>query len=134
MQIDHALERWVFAMGPLMVMDISGQGIGWSIRKRRAVEQPGRSYSPLPDRICELGRYGQKSSAGCYLYPQGGRVAVEDPLVTQFVLDHSAAIGTPRRRISDQKTVERCLCATINKGARIIEEGIAAPPLDIDAV
>lgn len=133
-QIDGAMERWGFAMGPLRVMDLAGQDIGWSIRKRRAVEQPERPYSKIPDMICEQGRFGQKTGAGFYLYPEGSRSAVSDPSIEAMILEHSASLGITRRDISDEEIVERCMFAMINEGARILEEKIAARPLDIDAV
>jgi 3-hydroxyacyl-CoA dehydrogenase len=133
-QIDAAMEKWGFAMGPLKVMDLAGQDIGWNIRKRRAVEQPDRPYSKLPDMICEKGRFGQKTGAGFYLYPEGSRAAVVDPEIDAMIVAHSGALGIERRQISDEEIVERCLFAMINEGARILEEGIAARPLDIDAV
>lgn len=133
-QIDGAMERWGFAMGPLKVMDLAGQDIGWSIRKRRAVEQPDRPYSKIPDMVCELGRFGQKTGAGFYLYPEGSRSAVSDPEIEKMIVEHSRQLGIARREISDEEIVERCLFAMINEGGRILEEKIAARPLDIDAV
>lgn len=133
-QVDGAMERWGFAMGPLKVMDLAGQDIGWSIRKRRTVEQPDRPYSKIPDKVCELGRFGQKTGAGFYLYPEGSRSAVPDPEIEKMIVDYSKEIGLARREISDGEIVERCLFAMINEGARILEEKIAARPLDIDAV
>ncbi|MGQ9366800.1 3-hydroxyacyl-CoA dehydrogenase NAD-binding domain-containing protein [Azospirillum sp. ST 5-10] len=133
-QIDGAMERWGFAMGPLRVMDLAGQDIGWTIRKRRAVERPDRPYSRLPDLLCERGRFGQKSGAGYYLYGDGNRRGDPDPEVDALVLAHSAALGVTRRAIADEEIVARCLFAMVNEGARILDEGIAARPLDIDVV
>ena len=132
-QIDAALERWGFAMGPCRTMDLAGQDIGWAIRKRRAVEQPDRPYSTVIDRICERGRFGQKTGKGIYLY-QDGRTATPDPEIEALIVAHSAEIGLTRREITDDEIVERCLLALINEGLRIVGEGIAYRPVDVDVV
>lgn len=132
-QVDAAMEAWGMAMGPLRTMDLAGQDIGWSIRKRRAVEQPDRPYSVIPDLICAMGRYGQKTGAGYYLYPRGGKPEV-DPAIDALVVEESRRLGIARRPISDEEIVERCVYALVNEGARALEEGIAARPLDIDTV
>jgi 3-hydroxyacyl-CoA dehydrogenase len=133
-QIDRALEAWGFAMGPLKVMDLAGQDIGWKIRQRRAIEQPDRPYSAIPDQICEMGRFGQKTGAGYYLYPNHQNTPVPDPAIDALIVKHSAALGLDRRAIADEEIVSRCLLALVNEGARIVEDGIAARPLDVDAV
>jgi len=130
-QIDGALERWGMAMGPCRTMDLVGQDIGQAIRQRRAVEQPDRPYSAVIDKVCELGRFGQKSGAGLYAYADG-RTAEPDPAIEQLILDHSAQLGLVRRPISDEEIVSRCLLAMINEGARIVGEGIAYRPVDVD--
>ncbi|WP_327754847.1 3-hydroxyacyl-CoA dehydrogenase NAD-binding domain-containing protein (plasmid) [Sphingobium sp. SJ10-10] len=132
-QIDAAMERWGMAMGPCRTMDLAGQDIGWAIRKRRAVEQPDRPYSGVIDRICELSRFGQKSGKGIYVYPDG-RTAEPDPEITKLIEDYSAEIGLTRRAISDEEIVSRCLLALINEGARIMGDGIAYRPVDVDMI
>ncbi|MES2174978.1 MAG: 3-hydroxyacyl-CoA dehydrogenase NAD-binding domain-containing protein [Pseudomonadota bacterium] len=132
-QIDQAMEAWGMAMGPLRVLDLAGQDIGWAIRKRRAVEQPDRPYSGIVDRICEMGRFGQKVGKGIYNYADG-RTAVPDPEIERLFADYSAEIGLERRSISDAEIVERCLLALINEGARIVGEGIAYRPVDVDMI
>jgi 3-hydroxyacyl-CoA dehydrogenase len=132
-QLDGALKRWGMAMGPVAVMDLAGQDIGWSIRKRRAVEQPDRPYSRIPDLVCELGRFGQKTGAGFYRYPDG-RTAEPDPEIDALILAESARLGITRREISDAEIVERCIYALINEGAKILGEGVAYRPVDVDVV
>ena len=132
-QIDSALERFGMAMGPFKVMDLAGQDIGWNIRQRRANEDPHRPYSKIPDIICEMGRLGQKTGSGFYKYPDG-RTAQIDPFVSALIVDHSRNIGTARRTIEDDEIVERCILALINEGARVLAEGIAYRPVDIDIV
>ncbi len=133
-QIDKALENFGFAMGPFRVGDLAGNDIAWYIRKRLYVEYPDRYFSRIPDRICELGRFGQKTGAGWYDYKPGDRNAAPSELVTQIVLEESARLGLARRKVGDQEIVERALYALINEGARILEEGIALRASDIDVV
>jgi 3-hydroxyacyl-CoA dehydrogenase len=114
-------------------MDLAGQDIGWSIRKRRALEHPDRPYSMIPDLVCELGRYGQKTGRGFYLYPDGRR-AVVDPEIDALVIAHADALGVTRRTIEDAEIVERCVLALVNEGARLLAEGFAYRPADIDVV
>jgi 3-hydroxyacyl-CoA dehydrogenase len=132
-QIDTVLERWGMAMGPCRTMDLVGQDIGWAIRKRRIAQVPDQPYSGVIDRICEMGRFGQKTGAGIYLYRDGGTAEV-DPTIDRLVIDYSAEIGLTRREISDDEILSRCLLAMINEGARILGEGIAYRPVDIDMV
>jgi 3-hydroxyacyl-CoA dehydrogenase len=133
-QIDRALENFGFAMGPYRVADLAGNDIGWSIRKRLYTEYPDRPFSRIPDRICELGRFGQKSGAGWYDYKPGERAAIPSEAVTKIVLEESERLGLKRRKVSDEEIVERALYALINEGARILEEGVAARSSDIDIV
>jgi 3-hydroxyacyl-CoA dehydrogenase len=133
-QIDKALEAFGFAMGPFRVSDLAGNDISWSIRKRLYTEHPERAFSRIPDRICELGRFGQKTGAGWYDYQPGERNAIPSEVVTNIILEESSRLGIARRKISDQEIVERALYALINEGARILEEGIAQRSSDIDVV
>jgi 3-hydroxyacyl-CoA dehydrogenase len=133
-QIDQALESFGFAMGPFRVADLAGNDIGWAIRKRLYAEFPERTFSTIPDRICELGRFGQKTGAGWYDYQPGDRKAHPSEVVTRIILEESSRLGRPRRKIGDEEIVERALYALINEGARILEEGIAQRASDIDVV
>ena len=133
-QIDKALEKFGFAMGPFRVSDLAGNDIAWHIRKRLYLEYPDRVYSKTPDRICELGRFGQKTSAGWYDYKPGERTANPSDLVTKLVLEESARLGLTPRKVSDEEIVERALYSLINEAARILEEGIALRASDIDIV
>jgi 3-hydroxyacyl-CoA dehydrogenase len=131
--VDGALERWGMAMGPFAVMDLAGGDIGWAIRKRRALEQPQRLYSAIPDRLCELGRFGQKTGAGWYQHDPATRARNPDEVVRRLVTEHAKSVGRTRR-IADEEIVERCLLALVNEGAQLLEEGIAQRGSDIDAV
>lgn len=133
LQVDLAMERWGMAMGPFAVMDLAGGDIGWAIRKRRAIERPAEVYSAIPDRICELGRFGQKTGAGYYrYYAKGKRTA--DPEIDTLVARYSDEIGLTRRIVSDEEIVERCVLALVNEGARLRAEGICQRTSDIDVV
>jgi 3-hydroxyacyl-CoA dehydrogenase len=133
-QIDKAMEKFGFAMGPFRVSDLAGNDILWYIRKRLYVEYPDRVFSKTPDRICELGRFGQKTGAGWYDYKPGDRAANPSDLVTKIVLEESAKLGITRRKVSDEEIVQRALYSLINEAARILEEGIALRASDIDVV
>ena len=133
-QIDKAMEKFGFAMGPFRVSDLAGNDILWYIRKRMYVEYPDLVFSKTPDRICELGRFGQKTGAGWYDYKPGDRAAIPSDLVNKIVLEESAKLGLARRKIGDEEIVQRALYSLINEGARILEEGIALRASDIDVV
>jgi 3-hydroxyacyl-CoA dehydrogenase len=133
-QVDSALERFGFAMGPFRMSDLAGNDIGWAIRKRRAAERPDISYSTLADRLCELGRFGQKTGAGWYDYRPGDRTPAPSVEVETMITTHAQALGIERRAIADQEIVERLVYALVNEGARILEQGIALRASDIDMV
>jgi len=121
-------------MGPFRVSDLAGNDILWYIRKRMYKEYPNLVFSKIPDRICELGRFGQKTGAGWYDYKPGDRNAAPAELVTKIVQEEAAKLGLPRRTISDAEIVDRALYSLINEAARILEEGIAIRASDIDIV
>jgi 3-hydroxyacyl-CoA dehydrogenase len=133
-QVDGALQRWGMAMGPFTMYDMAGNDIGWEIRKRRYQERPDFVYSRLPDRVCELGRFGQKTGKGFYKYEPGSRKPLPDPEVQDIIEKYRTEIGVKPRPISDEEIVERCMYALANEGARILEEGIALRASDIDMV
>ena len=133
-QVDKALEKWGMAMGPFRMGDLAGLDVGWYIRKRHYAEDPKASRAVVADKVCELGRYGQKTGKGWYSYKPGDRTAYPDPEVEKIILEASAAAGIARRKISDEEIVERLVFALVNEGARILEEGIALRASDIDMV
>ncbi|MES2323827.1 MAG: 3-hydroxyacyl-CoA dehydrogenase NAD-binding domain-containing protein [Pseudomonadota bacterium] len=133
-QVDKAVEKFGFAMGPFRMGDLAGNDIGWYIRKRRYVESPEITYSKTADLLCEMGRYGQKTGAGWYDYKAGDRKAYPSTEVNDMIVKHSADIGVERRKISDQEIVERLVYSLVNEGASILEEGIAMRASDIDMV
>ena len=133
-QVDRALEKFGMAMGLFRVGDLAGNDISWAVRKRRYVENPGVQYSKIADRLCELGRFGQKTSAGWYRYEPGKRDPIPDPVVDGIIEEYRREIGIAPRAISDDEIVDRCVLALANEGARILEEDIAQRASDIDVV
>lgn len=133
-QVDRAIERFGFAMGPFRMSDLAGNDIGWAIRKRRYQEQPDLHYSKIADRLCEQGRFGQKTGAGWYDYVPGERKAKPSALVDEMVVAYSKERGIERRQIGDDEIVERLVFALANEGAKILEEKIASKASDIDMV
>jgi len=132
--VDRALQDFGMAMGPLATGDLAGLDVGWRIRKEyRHLEQPGIRQPFAEDRLCELGRYGQKTGAGWYKY-DGQRKAQLDPAVDEFVAKWVAEAGIAQRQISASEIVDRCLYALVNEGARILEEGFALRASDIDII
>ena len=133
-QVDRALEKFGMAMGLFRMSDLAGNDIGWAIRKRRYIEQPDMLYPRIADKLCELGRFGQKTGKGWYRYEAGAREAIVDPEVDALITAHRAELGITPRAISDEEIVSRCILALVNEGARILDEGIAARASDIDMV
>ncbi|MFN4361209.1 MAG: 3-hydroxyacyl-CoA dehydrogenase NAD-binding domain-containing protein [Hylemonella sp.] len=133
-QVDKAVEKFGFAMGPFRMGDLAGNDIGWAIRKRRYVEKPGMKYSKTADLLCELGRYGQKTGAGWYDYKPGKRDAIPSQLVVDMIEKHRKELGITPRKISDEEIVQRLVYALVNEAAHILEEGIASRASDIDMV
>ncbi len=133
-QVDKAIEKFGFAMGPFRMGDLAGNDIGWAIRKRRAVEHPDMKYSRTADKLCELGRFGQKTGAGWYDYQAGKRDAIPSQLVNKMIEDHRKELGITPRKISDDEIVQRLVYALVNEGAHILEDGIASKSGDIDMV
>src|SRR5437899_7359279 len=132
--VDKALYDFGMAMGPLATGDLAGLDVGWRIRKEyRHLQKPGIRQPFAEDKLCELGRYGQKTGAGWYKYDDQRR-ALPDPEVTQLVRRWAAAAGIPQRQISAEEIVDRCLYALVNEGARILEEGYALRAVDIDII
>jgi 3-hydroxyacyl-CoA dehydrogenase len=133
-QVDKAVEKFGFAMGPFRMGDLAGNDIGWAIRKRRYVEKPGMKYSKTADLLCEKGRFGQKTGAGWYDYVPGKRDAIPNAEVNQMIEAHRAALGITPRKISDEEIVQRLVFSLINEAAHILQEGIASRASDIDMV
>ncbi len=134
-QIDAALEKFGFAMGPFAVGDLAGLDIGWATRKRLAPTRDARERVPTyPDKMCEAGNFGQKTGKGYYIYEAGKRARVPNPEVMTLIEAERAELGITPRAFSDDEIVRRYMAAMVNEGAKVLEEGIARRPLDIDMV
>jgi 3-hydroxyacyl-CoA dehydrogenase len=132
--VDKALYDFGMAMGPLTTADLAGLDVSWRIRKEhRHLEEPGFRRAVIEDRLCELGRYGQKTSAGWYKYDENRR-PIPDPGVADMVRELVTAAGIQQRQISAEEIVDRCIFALVNEGARILEEGAALRAVDIDII
>ena len=133
-QVDKAIEKFGFAMGPFRMGDLAGNDIGWAIRKRRYQEKPSMKYSKTADLLCEKGRFGQKTGAGWYDYAAGKRDAVPNQEVVAMIDKHRLSLGITPRKIPDEEIVQRLVYSLVNEAAHILEEGIASKASDIDMV
>ena len=131
-QVNQALSNFGMAMGPLAMDDMAGLDIGWAIRKEFArFEKPGVRRPRLPDILCEMRRFGQKSGRGWSLY-DADRKSSPDPEIAGLAEKTAHEAGIQRRTILDEEIVDRCIYALVNEGARILEDGIALRAIDID--
>ncbi len=127
-EVDRALTGFGLAMGPFAMSDLAGLDVSWRIRKQKGTTQP------IADRLCELGRFGQKTGAGYYRYGEDGRTPHPDPQVAEIVEAEGLKVHASRRQIGAEEIVERCMLALVNEGAKLLEEGIALRASDIDVV
>ena len=125
-QVDAVVTKFGFPMGPYAMGDLAGLDVGWRIRQGRGTK------APISDALCEAGRFGQKTGAGYYKYE--GRTPAPDPEVDRIIAEQQRKVGVNPRTISDEEIFERMFYPMINEGARILEEGIATRPSDIDVV
>jgi 3-hydroxyacyl-CoA dehydrogenase len=136
-QIDGALTEFGLPVGPFGMQDIAGIDVGWRIRQFLKSIGKTRAEGPqsaVPDRLYEMGRYGQKTGAGWYKYEAGSRNRIHDPLVDQIAAEEAAKRGITRRAVTDEEIIARIMTALANEGARVLEEGYATRASDIDAV
>ncbi|MGA7866573.1 MAG: 3-hydroxyacyl-CoA dehydrogenase NAD-binding domain-containing protein, partial [Stellaceae bacterium] len=127
-EIDAAVTGFGFPMGPFAMADMAGLDVGWRIRKGRG------ERNEIEDALCEAGHYGQKTAKGYFRYETGSRTPLPDPEVEKIILETSSRLGINRRAIPEEEIVERMIFPMINEGARILEEGIATRPGDIDVI
>jgi 3-hydroxyacyl-CoA dehydrogenase len=133
-EVDKALYDFGMALGPLATGDLAGLDVGWRIRKEyRHLEKPGVRVPFIGDRLCEMGRYGQKTGAGWYNYDQN-RQAAPDPALNQLMRQWATEAGIPQHTVTPEEIVERCIYALVNEGARVLEEGFALRSVDIDMI
>ncbi|MDJ0613148.1 MAG: 3-hydroxyacyl-CoA dehydrogenase NAD-binding domain-containing protein [Rhizobiaceae bacterium] len=133
--IDTAMRNFGMAMGPFEMQDMAGLDIGWANRKRLApTRDPKERYVKIADRICELGRFGQKTEAGWYQYPEGSRKGIPDPVVEEIIAEERKAAGIVPRSFTMAEIQSRILQAMVSEGQKILDEGIARSAADIDMV
>ena len=133
-QVDKVLRDFGFPMGSFAMADLAGLDVGWRNRKAKLDSlTPRERACDILDQICEKGRYGQKTGAGFYRYDEK-RTPTPDPEIEALIVAHSARVGIKRRDITDAEILERCLYSMVNEGARILDEGVASRPHDIDIV
>jgi 3-hydroxyacyl-CoA dehydrogenase len=134
-QVDKAIYDFGFPMGPFAMGDLAGLDVGWLVRQARAATRPSNlRYSPIADRICEMGRFGQKTSAGWYAYEKGSRTPLPDAEIEKLIIGISEELGYTRRPIDEAEIIQRCMYPLINEGAKVLAEGIAQRSSDIDIV
>jgi 3-hydroxyacyl-CoA dehydrogenase len=127
-EIDAAVTGFGFPMGPCAMMDLAGLDVGWRIRKGRGEQ------ALIEDALCEAGHYGQKTGKGYFRYEAGSRAPLPDPEVEKTIIEASSRLGVNRRPIGQEEIVERMILPMINEGARILDEGIASRPGDLDVI
>ena len=133
--IDAAMRNFGMAMGPFEMQDMAGLDIGWANRKRLApTRDPNERYVKIADRICELGRFGQKTGAGWYEYPEGSRKGIPDPIVEKIIAEERKAAGITTRNFTMAEIQSRILKSMVSEGQKILDEGIARSAADIDVV
>jgi 3-hydroxyacyl-CoA dehydrogenase len=132
-QVDGALQGFGFAMGPFRMYDVVGIDLEWRARELAGKGQDDPAVQ-VDNRLCELGRFGQKAGQGYYRYAPGSRQAEHDPQVDALVLRVAESLGFQRRAIGSEEILVRCLLALVNEGAKILAENIAASSHDIDLV
>ena len=135
-QVDRVISGFGLPMGPFAMGDLAGLDVGYRVRQHRKAQGTlhGRYAGHVADRLCEEGRYGQKTSAGYYRYEAGSRKPIPDESVEALILSTSKELGLERREIPDEEILARCLYAMINEAAKILEEGIAQRPGDVDII
>jgi len=127
-EVDAAVTGFGFPMGPFAMADMAGLDVGWLIRKGRG------ERNEIEDALCEAGHFGQKTGKGYFRYEPGSRTPLPDPEVEHVIAEAAARLNRPRRSIAQEEIVERMIFPMINEGARILEEGIATRPGDIDVI
>ncbi|XP_046515418.1 peroxisomal bifunctional enzyme isoform X1 [Equus quagga] len=146
-EIDQVLEEFGFKLGPFRVSDLAGLDVGWKSRKGRGLTGPtlppgtparkrdNRRYCPIPDMLCELGRFGQKTGKGWYQYDKPlGKIHKPDPWLSKFLSQYRETYHIVPRIVSQDEILERCLYSLINEAFRILGDGIAASPEHIDVI
>jgi len=133
-QVDRALTDFGMAMGIFAVDDMAGVDVAWRVRQElNQFSEPGARKPLVADKLCEMGRFGQKTGGGWYRYGDD-RKPIPDPDVLALIEKTTTDAGIKRRTFTSEEIIERTIYALINEGARVLEEGVAIRPADIDTV
>jgi 3-hydroxyacyl-CoA dehydrogenase len=133
-QVDKVFLDFGYPMGPFAVGDLAGLDIGYATRKRRKAADPDYRMLPIADKLVELGRKGQKTGAGWYRYEKGDRTPRPDPEVARVIKETAAELGNEQRAFTDDEILRRILFSSVNEACKILEEGKAYRPSDIDVM
>jgi len=133
-QVDKVITDFGLPMGPFAMADLAGLDIGWRVRKAQGRPKDERYSGTVSDRLCEQGRFGQKTGQGFYKYEAGSRAPIPDPEVEKLIMEVAGELGVERRQIDDEEILKRCIYPMVNEGAKILEEGIAIRSSDIDII
>jgi 3-hydroxyacyl-CoA dehydrogenase len=133
-QVDKVMVDFGYPMGPFAVGDLAGLDIGYASRRRRAAENPNFRRQPIADRLVEMGRHGQKTGAGWYRYEKGDRTPHPDPEVAAIIKQVATSLGIPQRTFTDEEILRRLLFSSVNEACKILEEGKAYRPSDVDVM
>jgi 3-hydroxyacyl-CoA dehydrogenase len=133
-QVDKAVFDFGLPMGPFAMSDLAGVDVGYRVRRELGMEPGADKTSAVADRLYEMDRYGQKTSAGYYDYEEGSRVPVPSADVEAMIKEVAEKFGVEQREFTEEEIVQRCIYPLINEAARILEEGIALRPSDVDTV
>jgi 3-hydroxyacyl-CoA dehydrogenase len=133
-QVDRVMVEFGYPMGPFAVNDLSGLDVSYQTRRRRLAEDPGYRMLPIPDRLVEMGRKGQKAGAGWYRYEPGDRTPHPDPEVHRIIRQVAAEQGIAQREFPDEEVLQRLLFGSLNEACKMIEEGKALRASDIDVM
>jgi 3-hydroxyacyl-CoA dehydrogenase len=133
-EVDKVMVDFGYPMGPFAVGDLAGLDIGAASRRRRAAADPNYRKLPIPDRLVEMGRYGQKTGAGWYRYEKGDRTPHPDPVTKQVIREAAQALSIPQRTFTAEEILRRLLFASLNEACKILEEGKALRASDVDVM
>ncbi|KZK79268.1 Fatty acid oxidation complex subunit alpha [Pseudovibrio sp. Ad13] len=132
-EVDEVMLEFGFPMGPYAVADLAGLDIGWATRKRKApTRDPRERYFTFADRMCEQGWFGQKTSKGYYVYEEGARKGTPNPAVLEILTEERKEKHINAQNLSKEQILDRYMAAMVNEAAKVVEEGIALRPLDVD--
>ncbi len=132
-EVDAALKKFGYAMGIFAVHDMAGNDVGYQTRKAQMATRPqDRRWNDLIMKLCDLGRLGQKTGKGWYRYEPGDRTPQRDPELEQYIAEESTRMGIARQPMSEEEILKRCVYGMVNEGAKLLEQGIALRPSDID--